>query len=230
VHLTDVLPTELAYVPGTLDATSGLVNDAGEPTLRWTGILTPTPVVTITYAASMVATEPQVVANSAVIAAPGYQTITRTAAVSVTWAPGWPDLRPSYKAVSPPFADYGERITYTVVLRSASGPLTHTVYLTDVIQAGLAYVPGSLSATSGSVIEAGAPTLRWSGLLTPTDAVTVTYAATATFVYSGTSTLVLPQAITNTALVAVPGYPTLSRTAIVRTNWRHVYLPLLLRN
>lgn len=145
---------------------------------------------------------------------------------------GQPDLDPSFKAVSSPFAAYGERITYTVAIRSASGPISDTVRVSDTIQDGLAYVPGSLVATSGTADDAMAPTLTWSGVLMggATPAVTLTYAATATYVASETATLVIPQVITNTAVIAVPGSTTVTRTAIVRTNWMHVHLPLTMRN
>ena len=105
-----------------------------------------------------------------------------------------------------------------------------TVFFTDTIQDGLVYVPGTLTATTGIVIEADAPTLRWSGVLTPTPDITITYAATVTYVLSGTATVILPQVITNTAIIAAPGYQTVTRTATVRTNWHNVYLPVVLRN
>jgi uncharacterized repeat protein (TIGR01451 family) len=229
VYLTDEIPTGLIYASGTLTATTGTVTDTDAPTLRWSGVLTPTPAVTVTYAAAVTAITPQVITNSAVIAAPGYQPITRTATITVVQAPGLPDLTPSFKVVSSPYADYGERITYTVVVRNAAGPMTDTVHFTDTIMSGLSYVPGTLMATTGTFTDTDTPTLRWSGVLTPTPAVTVTYAATVTHVLSGTATLILPQVITNTAVIAVPGYQTLTRTATVRTNWQGVYLPLVLK-
>jgi hypothetical protein len=49
--------------------------------------------------------------------------------------------------------------------------------VTDTLPAGLAYVSGSLEATGGTVTETGAPTLTWSGVLSPMTAVTITYVA-----------------------------------------------------
>lgn len=145
-------------------------------------------------------------------------------------APDEPDLTPSYKTVSPPFADYGERIVYTVAIRNGTGPLTSTVLFSDTIQDGLSYVPGTLTATLGVVNDTAAPILHWSGALSPTPVVTITYAATVTYITSGTITLVLPQVITNTAVIAAPGYETITRTATVRTNWLQTYLPLVMRD
>ncbi|MCP4538691.1 MAG: DUF11 domain-containing protein [Chloroflexi bacterium] len=140
-----------------------------------------------------------------------------------------PDLTPSYKAVSSPVTNYGEQVTYTVVIRNSTGPLTTTVLFTDTVPAGLSYTPGTLAATSGTVNEADAPTLHWSGVLTPTPAVTITYAVTVPHIISGTATLALPQIITNTATIAVPGYDPVIRTAAIWVNPHKVYLPMVMR-
>ena len=92
VHLTDVIPTGLLYVSGTLTATSGAASDAGVPTLTWTGVLTPTPVVTITYAVTVSAVAPQVISNTAVIAASGYQPLSSTVTII---ANGYPVYLPA---------------------------------------------------------------------------------------------------------------------------------------
>jgi uncharacterized repeat protein (TIGR01451 family) len=135
---------------------------------------------------------------------------------------GEPDLTPSYKAVSSPFADFSERVTYTVVIRNGIGPVSPTVLFTDTVPGGLSYLSGTLTATAGTITDAGAPTLRWSGVLTPTPVVTVTYAVTVT--------ATVPQTITNAAVIAMPGYEFITRTATVRVNWLRVYLPLVMRN
>ena len=84
-------------------------------------------------------------------------------------------------------------------------------------------------AAGGTIDDAGAPTLRWSGVLTLSPVITVTYAATVTHVVSGTATFILPKVITNTAVIAVPGYAPIIRTVTVWTNWHEVYLPLVMR-
>jgi uncharacterized repeat protein (TIGR01451 family) len=230
VHLTDVVPVGLTYVPGTLTASSGATTDADAPTLRWTGLLTPTPAVTVTYAVSVSTTTPQTITNNAHIGAVGYPAITRTATVVVTPTAGQPNLTPSYKAVTPLYADYGEPVTYTVVIHNASGPLSSAVFLTDTVPTGLAYLPGTLTATTGAVSDIDVPTLHWSGVLSPTPAVTVTYAATVTHILSGTIIIIAPRVVTNTAVIAAPGYEPITRTATLRANWQHLYLPLVTRN
>lgn len=133
-----------------------------------------------------------------------------------------PDLTPSYKAASRASARQGERITYTVAIRSQTGPLSVTALLTDTIPAGLAYVPGTLTATMGIPNDSGAPTLRWSGVLSPTPTITVTFAVTVT----------APQAtaIINAAVIAASGHAPITRTVAIMVNPRRTYLPLVLRN
>jgi uncharacterized repeat protein (TIGR01451 family) len=126
------------------------------------------------------------------------------------------------KAASTTDARYGERITYTITIADLSAAPTATHVLTDRVPTGLSYVPDSLAASGGTVDEAGAPLLRWTGLLTPTPGVSVTYAVTV-------STRV-PQRATNTAVVGAPGYQGITRTATVRLNAMRVYLPLTLRS
>jgi uncharacterized repeat protein (TIGR01451 family) len=234
VYLTDEVPTGLFYLSDTLTATAGTVTDTDAPTLRWSGVLSPTPAVTVTYAVAVVATPdvnanhaiatvamPQFITNTAIIAAPGYPPITRTAMVTIVLPSDYPDLSPSYKTVSSPYADYGKRITYTIAISNTTGPLSKTVLLTDTIQDSLTYVPGTLTATAGATDDGDAPTLRWSGTLTPTPAVTVTYAVTV----STTET----QLITNTATIVVSGYESITRTATIIANAYTVYLPLVLK-
>jgi uncharacterized repeat protein (TIGR01451 family) len=132
-----------------------------------------------------------------------------------------PDLGPSIKIARPLAVAQGMRVNYTVVIRNQGGPITATVRMTDSLPLGLSYVPGTLASTMGAVDASLAPVLRWSGVLSRTPAVTVTYAVTVT--------ATLTQAIANTALIAAPPYPTVARTASVGVNWRPVYLPLVRR-
>jgi uncharacterized repeat protein (TIGR01451 family) len=126
------------------------------------------------------------------------------------------------KAVSPKYADCGERITYTIVIHSATGPLTNTIRLTDTLQDGLSYVSGTLTATTGTINDRAAPTLYWSGVLTPSPAVTVAYAATVITTES--------KPIVNTAELSEAGGEPRIATATVIANAELVYLPLILKN
>jgi len=132
-----------------------------------------------------------------------------------------PDFSPSYKAVSPGYADYGERITYTVVIRNATGPLINTIRFTDTLQDGLSYVPGTLTATTGTIIDTAAPILYWSGVLTPTPVVTITYAATIIIAES--------KSIVNVAELSEAGGESSTATTIVIANPYLTYLPLIVK-
>jgi uncharacterized repeat protein (TIGR01451 family) len=220
VYLTDVVPTGLSYVPGSLSATAGTADDANAPILHWTGVLSPTPVVTVTYTVMVETADAQVITNTAAIASPGYQPVTATATIA-TAAVERPGLEPSYKVASPSSGDFGDQITYAVVIRSSAGLLSNTVWLTDTLPDGLVYVPGTLTSTAGSVSETAAPTLYWTGILSPTPVVTVTYAAV---IDSQESVFV-----TNGAELASSGSQTITRTVPILLNPHRVYLPVVFR-
>jgi uncharacterized repeat protein (TIGR01451 family) len=131
----------------------------------------------------------------------------------------------SQKTASSSLAAYGQTITYTVVIRDIGVPLTATLHMTDELPTGLAYVPGTLTATSGTYTDTYAPGLYWSGVLTPTLYVSVSYAATVT--HPPTGTVALPR--TNTAVVAAAGHAPVYLQATVWINPYTLYLPLLLR-
>jgi uncharacterized repeat protein (TIGR01451 family) len=228
VTLSDTIPTGLAYIPGSLAATSGAVDDAAAPALTWTGLLTPTPAVTVTYAVTVATNEWRSITNAAVIAVAGQEPLTRTATVQIIRPADYPDLTPSFKTVSTPFAKYGERVTYTVGIRNATGPLSLTAVMSDVIRPGLAYIPGTFTATSGAMDETQAPLLQWTGVLTPSPDITLTYAAVVTYTVPG-STIILPSVVVNEANIAVPGYQSVTRSVTLRLNMFRVYLPVMVK-
>ncbi len=80
VYLTDVVPTDLSYLPGTLEATSGVTAENAN-TLTWVGVLTPTHAVTLTYVVTVNTALTLAINNTAVIVAPGYLTLTRSATI-----------------------------------------------------------------------------------------------------------------------------------------------------
>jgi len=131
------------------------------------------------------------------------------------------DLEPSRKTVSSSSAGVGDRLDYTVVIRNGPGPIASTILLTDTIPAGLDYVPGSLTVTSGVSDTSQLPSLYWTGVLSPTPAVTLTYAVTVT--ESG------PNALVNTAVIALPGEQSVPCSATVIINGSAVYLPLTIK-
>ena len=83
VSITDVLPTGLVYVPNTMTATLGVVDDTAAPTLTWSGTVTDGSSVSITYQATVQAMGPQLITNEAKILVPDAQLITRTATILV---------------------------------------------------------------------------------------------------------------------------------------------------
>jgi len=140
------------------------------------------------------------------------------------------DLTPSSKSVSPAYAGLDERVTYTVNVRNATGPVYASVLMTDTLRPGLAYVPGTLTATAGIVNDSAAPTLHWSGSLSPTYDILISYTAVVTYPPAGTgTTIIAPTTMVNTAFISAPGYQSITRTATLRTHWHQVYLPLVIK-
>jgi uncharacterized repeat protein (TIGR01451 family) len=224
VRFTDTLSTDTAYVPGSLTATSGAAVDTEAPTLLWAGTVSPTLPVTITYSVATTPGYSGTVINTATLSAPDYGPIARTALLGVRSdepPPALTDLSDSTKTVMPAFAEAGDRVTYTVRLRGQTHPPTRTVRLTDTLPSGVLYVPDSLTATGGTADAAYAPTLLWSGGVSPTLPVTITYAATVTLSSVGT--------LTNEATLSASDYGPISRTATLGISWYRIYLPLVLR-
>jgi uncharacterized repeat protein (TIGR01451 family) len=119
-------------------------------------------------------------------------------------------------------ADQGEVVTYTIEVRGLETPPEETIYLTDVVPAGLEYVPDSLDASAGDTDDAAAPTLYWSGALGSAPLVTVTYEVTVTATGPG--------AAINTATMDAPGYDRAEHSATLLLNPLAIYLPLGLRS
>ena len=139
------------------------------------------------------------------------------------------DLGPSTKQASRPVPARGETVTYTIGLRNAGAPLTHTAYLTDAIPVGLQLTDFSctLDAGGGSIPPVPPPTqcasnlVTWQGVLSSTPAITLAFAATVT----ETAT----RLITNTVRIDAGPIGSIERSAIVVVNGRAVFLPLILR-
>jgi uncharacterized repeat protein (TIGR01451 family) len=231
VRVTDTLPAGLSYVAGSLAATSGVIDASGAPTLKWSGTMsiTPTSIVTITFRALVAAEANSIVTNTATIDPVLNPPLTRSATITVT--PSGPNLTGSTKQVSTGSARWNDVLTYTIVLRNSGEPFTHvlrnsgepftqTVRVTDTVPGGLNYLTGSFAATSGTPDASSVPILKWSGVMSATPVITLTYAVT---VATTSTTLV-----SNTALIN-PGYaPPFARTASLIVNPRYVFLPLML--
>jgi uncharacterized repeat protein (TIGR01451 family) len=127
----------------------------------------------------------------------------------------------SRKWPSAPLVVTGQQLTYTVVLKGLRALAPAGVVLTDVVPAGLAYVPGTLAASAVVVTATGAPVLTWAGNVTPATSVTLTYRVNV--VASGA------RALPNTVTIRPNYYPAISRTAVVVVNGYAAYLPLTIR-
>lgn len=134
-----------------------------------------------------------------------------------------PNLSSSAKTASATVPSSGQIVTYTIAIRNSGIPFTHTVHLTDTVPPGLAYIPTTLTATQGTPDASTAPMLRWSGVLSDTTVVTVTYATTVT-VPADTA-----QFIRNTVTISAEPIGTITRTATIIANGRTTFLPLILK-
>lgn len=130
-----------------------------------------------------------------------------------------PDLTTSIKSASRATAAQGDTVTYTIVLRNTGGPLAASARVTDTLPGGLNYVGGSFAATLGTV-QAAPPVLKWTGVMSTTPVVTLTYAATVTAVG--------PISLVNSAEIEFDG-TVLSRSATVIVDGLTLYLPLILK-
>ncbi len=143
---------------------------------------------------------------------------------SSDWKPeGKPTLRVIWgepapgveKRVNRPTARTDDVLSYTIRLRGAGT----TLYLRDPIPAGTVYKPGSV--VGGASYNAAGNWVEWSGVLSATQQLTVTFAVTVTA--TG------PRAIVNTATVTDTAN-TLTASATTIANGHSVYLPVVLRN
>lgn len=137
---------------------------------------------------------------------------------------GWnapANLTSSSKTVNQLVPALNDTITYTIRITNSGDTLLKTVYLTDTLPTGLNFIPGSLTASAGSVDASHAPTLYWSGVLNPSPTVTITYAAKVTAAQ--------PTLITNSAQIQVAGEPAITRSASIVANGHATYLPAIVR-
>jgi len=116
-----------------------------------------------------------------------------------------PNLSTSRKMVSSPSADQGEVVTYTLWLTNTGGIPDQPVVLTDTIPSGLAYIAGSLTSNQGLVDDSGAPTLIWTGNLSESPVMSVTYRVQVAGLVTGS--------LVNRAVLATSGIPPLTLAA-----------------
>jgi uncharacterized repeat protein (TIGR01451 family) len=110
-------------------------------------------------------------------------------------------------------------LTYTIRLINP-GPALNAVHVTDALPNNAYLVTGSITTTSGSWGSNG-NVLTWTGAVSSSLSVTVTYAMTTS------SEITLPTAILNTALIDDGAGNLLTRTAEAIVNGYGVYLPVV---
>jgi hypothetical protein len=94
-----------------------------------------------------------------------------------------------------------------------------TLYLRDPIPTGTVYRPGSV--TGGASYNSGANRIEWSGVLSASAQLTITFGVTVT--------VTGPRAIVNTATITDGISPSLVVSATTIVNGFSVYLPVVMR-
>ncbi|MEP7357032.1 MAG: FG-GAP-like repeat-containing protein [Anaerolineales bacterium] len=172
-------------------------------------------VVVGTVDSGLVAYELAGSANANLLWATGRGSNQRTGSVALG------SLAGSSKSVNDVQPAPGDTLTYTVRLVNP-GPLLPSVRVTDTLPLSATLVGGSITATSG-IWGAGGGTLTWSGAVTPSVGVTITYQM---IISAG---IVLPTPILNTALLDDGEGHILQRVAAAFVNGLETLLPVLRR-
>ena len=107
------------------------------------------------------------------------------------------DLERSQKLVGDPTPDAGESVEYTLVVSNTSLANTISFTVSDVLPMGLAYLDHYTPANG--VVTTGANALLWTGEVSPTSEVTLTFRAAIT------DTAYVGQVIRNTATISGGG-------------------------
>jgi uncharacterized repeat protein (TIGR01451 family) len=130
-------------------------------------------------------------------------------------------LTNSTKSVTPLLPSPGGYLTYTVRLFNP-GPLLPSARLTDTLPLNATLLPGTVTASSGSVgVSAGV--LTWQGPVTAGTPITLTYVMTVS------GALSQPTAVINTALIDDGLGRMLVRQVVAVVNGLRVFLPVLRR-
>jgi uncharacterized repeat protein (TIGR01451 family) len=128
-------------------------------------------------------------------------------------------LRASDIVGSPGLVKQGDTVTFSIHIRSTL-PINETLSLTNIIPAGIIYIPSTLTATSGVTTE-NSGVIRWSGTLPDTLTVDITYQV---LVKTNAH-----QVISNTVTIDTATNGSLTRTVHIYVNGFSVFLPVLRR-
>lgn len=135
-----------------------------------------------------------------------------------------PSLDQSGFSVAPVVPHSGQVVTYTLTIRRNGVPFPDVVSVSDTVPGGLSYVAGSLTASRGTVNDSSAPQLQWSGALSETNLVTVSFSALVTVPADQVET------IYNTASIHTNPLGTITRSIPIFVNGRELFLSILLKN
>ncbi len=125
----------------------------------------------------------------------------------------------SHITVSPRSVNEGDTATFSIHISSTT-PVNETISLTDTIPEGIAYIHGTLSATSGVATENGG-VIQWNGTLPDSLTVDITYEVSVE--------TNKPQVISNKVIIDTGISGVLTRTGYLFANSISVFLPILRR-
>ena len=140
------------------------------------------------------------------------------------------DLSPSRKLVSPativPTGTVTHTLAYTVTLVNSGDLPATAVHLTDTLPVSLSLTTGPACTAGACGYDAASHVITWMGGLTPTAAITLTYAGQVSATIGATETIFF----VNTAWVDDGMNAPFRLSALAAVNPRRVYLPLVTRN
>jgi uncharacterized repeat protein (TIGR01451 family) len=124
----------------------------------------------------------------------------------------------SFTAASNALPQPGDTVTFRMVISPPANTALVPLQFSDTLPTGLAFVPGSLSASQGTPQQSGG-TITWSGKVRTGRPLTITFQARISAAISG------PTVITNNALVS--GGMALNLRVVLVVNGQGVWLPLV---
>jgi uncharacterized repeat protein (TIGR01451 family) len=170
--LTNTLPISLTLVPGSVTGPASY--DTSTRVISWTGSLAVGGNVTITYRAT-VTTGLSALTSISNGAALGIQDqfiqFDRIAVIKIDA----PDLSPSILRCDPPAPQPGAVVTCTLTIANRGLGNASTVVGTNVLPSAATLITPSVTLDGGGTVETLTDTLRWTGALTASAQVTITY-------------------------------------------------------
>jgi uncharacterized repeat protein (TIGR01451 family) len=224
--LTDAIPANTTYVPGSVACSSGAcAYDPGGDAITWSGDIVAGSPITLTFAVTLTTVLPDQtpVINTATLD-DGFGGSYDLEALFLARSS---NLSASFKQAAPNQVGRGGTVTYTVYIYN-SGDVETVGEMSDVLPTGVTYVPSSLFCGGGSCGEA-AGVVTWTGTVPPRSMVPVRFQVTVSAAAAPGTQITNIATVTDTSWGV--DYPA-AETITVRyfTNERDIYLPLVLRD